>query len=114
MKINVDLTENGDFQKSLHMPKNFRQMLGLCKKINTRMFDSDMKDGYLSDKGLVYQGNGYQRKTKKLINSFNNGIECDKCGCLVKPYTHDTLCETCRKGLWYRAYLENIFWLEVK
>ena len=109
MKSNVDLTQNRDFyKKDFKTKKSFRQMIG---DFIFQKGVSEIRDEYLEDKGLVYQGNKHEREIKALATSFNDGISCDRCGSPVEPYYNDTLCQSCRKKLWYGFTYDNLFWL---
>lgn len=110
MKNNVDLTENHDFQKGfMPIKRTFKQMIGEFKYEHERLLEPDE---YLVDSGLIYQGNKQERAIKKLTNSFNDGIECDRCGSPIIVYDNDTLCRKCRKELYYSAVRDNMFWLQ--
>ena len=109
MKSSVDLTENQDFRKDVFsIKRNFKQMIGEVERSQPRF--STAKH-YLTDTGLIYQGDKNERYAKKLANSFNDKIECDRCGARIAPYENDTLCRFCRKDLWYSFIYDNIFWL---
>lgn len=109
MKNNVDLTENHDFRRDIfNIKKNFKQMIGDVEHSQSRFATAERN---LIDTGLIYQGDKNERNAKRLVNSFNDMVECDRCGAQIAPYENDTLCKFCRKDLWYSFIYDNIFWL---
>ena len=104
MKDNVDLTENRDFEK-----RKFYQSPFWKDKVytSTRKELKSAQDTF-KDKGLVLQGNKRERYYKKLSNSFQDKVSCDRCGRKIYPYENDTLCKLCRHILALDFYSKNV------
>lgn len=117
MKNSVDLTENRDFRRDVFgIKKTFRQMIGDFRHSDKQSniadkYSAEQVAEYLTDTGIIYQGNQHERSIKKLVHQFNDKIECDRCGDVIQPYENDTLCKFCRKKMWYDFVYDNIFWL---
>ena len=107
MKSNVDLTENRDFNKHAFYNSIFwRERIYTQKKQN--IFGDLIEENLCKDSSLVLQGNKRERYYKKLTNSFNDGICCDRCGRNIYPYENDTLCKVCREMLQLDFFAGNI------
>lgn len=116
MKNNIDLTENRDFNTRVWRKKKVREVL---TDFSYDKFSNDLISRhqnvikpYLSDTGVIYQGDKWERKSKKFADSFSDGVCCDCCGRAIYPYYNDTLCSHCLATMEYRDGLRKIFWLK--
>lgn len=98
MKENVDLTINRDFRYKANHSTGISLHTPHIPQTGRSRFNLIDEDYYLSrDTGCVVQGNGETRKVKKLCDEFGQCNFCDCCGCELKPYYQDTLCERCNQ-----------------
>lgn len=115
MKTNVDLTENRDFGELIKRKRTLREVLNDFSYIHGADLmarHQNLVERLLYDNGVIYQGNGQERKAKRFADSFSDGICCDCCGRTLYPYYNDTICHECSNRSEYRDGLRRIFWLE--
>lgn len=93
MKLNIDLTENRDFQRINIIPSITQINKVSVIKVN------DYNDYMCVDSGGILQGNATERALKRICKEFNTGNICDCCGISLKPYTNSSLCDKCDKRI---------------
>ncbi|MBP3707526.1 MAG: hypothetical protein J6J36_02820 [Clostridia bacterium] len=116
MKTSVDLTENRDFIATTKRKRKLREVLNDFSYNNSNLDlmvrHQNLIEKLSYDKGVIYQGNNQERKSKRFADSFSDGVCCDCCGRMLYPYHNDTICPQCSDKFEYRDSLRRIFWLE--